>query len=315
MRFTPSVLREKALKTASRLPALSPTIGKLVFHTSSSDCEYSEIGELVERDPALSAEFIHLANSGMYARLRTITSVRHAIAMLGMGAVRRYAITHTVSRLFGRLKPASSFPLMLFNLHCTAVAALSEILARELPVRDRDSAFAAGLLHDFGRLLLAVTAPREYDIAMGLAAISDRSPLECEREVFGLDHVELTCAALDPWRVPEAVVNAIEYSHRPQADPSNDNRAVCLSEVICQADRFVNLSGVSLVPRRTGENEILLDFPGFQCDRESISNHFEKELTSLAAAVGYKGPLIRGPSSDPVVSEFLRYARGDQLTF
>lgn len=307
------VLKANALKVVSRLPRMSPLIGQLLFKSSTSDSSLEQIGDMAEKDPTLAAEFVGMANSGYYARGRRITSVKHAVARIGLGAVRRYALAYSVSRFFGKLKPAPSFPMTLFNLHSTAVGALNEMLCQELPVPNQDSAFASGLFHDFGRLLIAVTAQDQYEAVMTISILGERSMLECEREVLGFDHVELTCMALDPLGVPPDVVNAIAYGHRPLEDPSLNPRYVTMSTILNQADEWVNTLGISVAPRNFKPHEGMLTFPGHEYKREAVLEKFEMELGSLASALGYKGQLVKAPKPGNEMRDVVRELTMTQL--
>jgi HD-like signal output (HDOD) protein len=148
-----SLARSQTLKCLERLPKLSPLMAQLLARLSRRNCDFQELTEIV-------------------GRLRPVSSVGHAVAMVGVGTLRKFALGSSISNLFSRVKPAQTFSLLRFNLHAVATAALLELLAEEVPFEHGEDAFLAGLLHDIGKLLIAVTFPQQYDDL--LAIINDR---------------------------------------------------------------------------------------------------------------------------------------------
>src|ERR1022692_2133551 len=130
---TQSSARERTLKCLNRLPRLSPLMTQLLARLTRRNCEVQELTEIVEKDPVLSAQILQLANSAIFARLRPVDSVRHAIAMVGVGTMRKFALGSSITNLFPHTKPARTFSLLRFNLHSVATATLLELLAGEVP--------------------------------------------------------------------------------------------------------------------------------------------------------------------------------------
>ena len=121
--------RKRALLSLDRVPQLSPTATQLLGRLARRNCEIHELAVLIERDALLSAQILAIANSAAFGRAHQISSIQHAIAMIGMGAVRKFALARSISNLFGRRKTAPSFSVTRFNLHSVAVGMLLELLA------------------------------------------------------------------------------------------------------------------------------------------------------------------------------------------
>jgi HD-like signal output (HDOD) protein len=69
-----------------------------------------------------------------------------------------------------------------------------------------------------------------------------RPLLECELEVTGLTHPELSAEALAHWNLPEPIQNAVRLHHNPKLDAS----PIALSQVLDAANQYVNSMGVSI---------------------------------------------------------------------
>ena len=115
-----------------------------------------------------------------------------------------------------------------FNMHSSACAILSDLLAQRLNVEYAEGAFVAGLLHDVGRLLIAMALPRENALILDGGRGAQRWPkwrrpilsiIEgCEQEVLGFTHAELSAEALKYWKLPEEIQIAVRDHHSSPAE-------------------------------------------------------------------------------------------------
>ncbi len=88
--------------------------------------------------------------------------------------------------------------------HNLACAAIAEQLATA-GFMDKDTAYTAGVLHDIGRLALAVIRPAEYAALLRRHKGSGASILKEEAELFGTDH----CQAGRHWLVSAQVAGRV----------------------------------------------------------------------------------------------------------
>jgi HD-like signal output (HDOD) protein len=276
--ITQSTVRAQTLRCLDRLPKLSPMITQLLSQLSRRNCEIHELVETVERDPVLSGQILRLANSAIFGRLRPVSSVRHAVAMIGTAALRKFALGSSISNLFSRTKMAKSFSVRRFNVHSVATAALLELLAEELPFESGGDAFLAGLLHDVGKLLIAVSLPQQYDDILALTAVNGATLIEAERDVIGIDHAELSALAISHWELSEAIQAAAGAHHQP---PQSSGKPK-LSLGIHHADAYINHLGMSVLPLPLPfQKAATLEIPGFPFAQERVLQAFEQEIQTL----------------------------------
>ena len=243
--------REKTLKCLERLPTLSPMTTQLLARLARSNCDVIELTSVVEKDAVLSAQILRLANSAVFGRSQPINSVKHAIAMVGVGAMRKFALGASISNLFARFRSAPSFSMGRFNLHSVATGTLVELIADEIEFDDSNGVFVAGLLHDVGKLLIAVTMPKQYEEILAVLAVSGGSLLDCEREILGTDHAELSGLAISRWELAEPIRWAAFYHHEPARAAVVENTGpgrLSLSLAVHEADAFINSLGMSVLP-------------------------------------------------------------------
>jgi len=238
-------LSQRAMGALGKLPPFSPILNKLLASLAGEDVSFAKLGDLIEKDTVVAGNILHLVNSALYARRATISSVRHALALLGMDKVRNALLGMSISRMWSQVKTPPAWSMARFNRHSASVAVLSDHIAAKVPADCPEGAFVAGLLHDLGRLLIALGLPDEFPRLMTLHEQSERSWTECERELLGFTHAELSAAALSAWKFPEQVQVAVRDHHQPP--PFQAGGTVPLSAVIHAANHYVNSTGDSIV--------------------------------------------------------------------
>jgi len=239
-------LSQRAMGALGKLPPFSPILNKLLASLAGEDVSFSKLGDLIEKDTVVAGNIIHLVNSALYAQRATITSVRHALALLGMDKVRNTLLGMSISRMWSQVKTPPTWSMARFNRHSAAVAILSDQIASRIPgAVYPEGAFVGGLLHDLGRLLIALGLPDEFARLTKLHEQSDRSWTELELELLGFTHAELSAEALEKWKFPQEVQLAVRDHHHPP--PFQAGGAIQLSAVIHAANQYVNSAGESIV--------------------------------------------------------------------
>ena len=277
-----SALRERALRALTGLPPFSPILNRLLATLAGEDASFEKLADLIEKDTVVAGNILHLVNSAMYARRGTINSVRHAISLLGVNKLRNAVLGMSVTRMWQNVRPAGSWSMARFNMHSAATAMLSDMLAQHLPVNYPEGAFVAGLMHDVGRLLIAVGLPAEFDRIVAHQRAGKRPAVEAEDAILGFTHPELSAQALAIWKLPEPIQIAVRDHHNPPpAGPSNQ---LALSAVVNAADRFVHSTGISILEQNgaaTVDPAALLAL-GLSEDRlERLLSQFEAEFEAM----------------------------------
>lgn len=237
-------LKEKALRSLSALPPFSPTLSRLLATLAAEDVSFAALGDLIEKDTVVAANILHLVNSALYARRGTISSVRHAISLLGVNKLRNAVLGMSIARVWNRVRMPANWSMMRFNMHSAAVAILSDLLAQRAAVEYPEGAFVAGLLHDAGRLLIAMALPQEYVRILERHA-GGLSMVASEREVLGFTHAELSFEALQYWKLPEPIQIAVRDHH--SSPTTSKSGLIPLSHVVDAANQYTNSTGLSIL--------------------------------------------------------------------
>ena len=177
-----------------------------------------DIGSILQEDPAISAKVLKMTNSAYYGLSRTIESVKQAVVIIGIEAVKNLVLSAAVIESFSKDQVDSEFQEFFWR-HSLAAAFAARMLSRELrgsQIFDGESAFSAGMLHDIGKMVISVYMP---DQAKKIRNLKSEKPLLADRmvetEVLGFDHTHIGAYLGRHWQLPEKLLEAVRYHHDP----------------------------------------------------------------------------------------------------
>jgi HD-like signal output (HDOD) protein len=281
-----AALRARAIRCLGELPPFSPILNRLLASLAKEDVSFNKLGDLIEKDPVMAGNLLHLVNSALYARRGSINSVRHALSLLGINKLRNAVLGMSITRMWNQVKTPPGWSMARFNMHSSAVAILSDLLSQRLSVDYAEGAFVAGLLHDVGRLLMALGLTEEYGRIAGMHESEGKPLLGCEMEVLGLTHPELSAEALAHWSLPEPIQNAVRYHHTPNLDPIQlGPEEIALSRILNAANQYVNSVGVSISKKASDcADATLVETLGLPADLlETVLADFKTEYEAMSA--------------------------------
>lgn len=199
------------------LPALPKVAHELLQLSVNPYANASDLAAIVEQDPSLAAQLLRYANSPLYGYRGQVESIRDVIArVLGYDLVMDIALGLAVGRSF-RNPVGGPLGLEAYWRHAVYCASLTQRLAARMPGSQRPRAglaYLAGLLHNFGVLLLGHLFPEDFQLLNdGLAREPGRALPTLENELLGVSHVELGAWLMQSWNMPDELVNAIRHHH------------------------------------------------------------------------------------------------------
>ncbi|PPC90913.1 MAG: histidine kinase [Methylobacter sp.] len=207
------------LARLSELPSL-PTLFLDALQQINDDRYTSVLAEKIGNDPSLVARILRIANSSFYGRSREIGTVQEAILLLGLSRVRDILIAVCFSKLLPM--PKTTFDYTQFWHHSMAVGECTRQLAHYSGI-NQDLAFTAGLLHDIGRLIIAVFFHNEINDLLNAG-----KPLSVgeEQQRLGFNHMQIGGKAALHWKFPQAIQEAIEQHETPPAPDAEKSLTV-----------------------------------------------------------------------------------------
>ncbi len=206
----------KLVDSITSLPALPAAYSALMDELNLDDPSLERVGELVASDLALSARMLQLVNSTFFGLSRPIVHPGEAALFLGTETVKALVLALSVFSQFNLARLREFDPEALWH-HSWTTGVLARRLCEfeEVERQVADEAFMAGLLHDMGKLILAANYPTLLEQNIVAAAQKGIGLWEQEFQVHGASHAELGGYVLRRWGLPQGVVDAVTFHHRP----------------------------------------------------------------------------------------------------
>lgn len=225
------LLANQSLKTTiSRLraiPSLPTLYDELTAALRLESPSLDKIARIISKDVGMAAKILQLSNSAFIGASGRVSSLVHALSLIGTETVRTLVLSvHVFSQFDG--KPQIRESLTALWEHSLAVASLAQrIVAGEgCPKATVEESFTAGLLHDIGKVVLLAEMPREYHEIFEVQTGASKTR---ELERLGCTHAEVGAYLISIWGLPFSLVHAVAFHHHPSE--STENKFSCLTAV------------------------------------------------------------------------------------
>lgn len=202
------------------------------------------ISELVEKSQRLAAKILRVANSAYYGMPTAVSSLPHAMHLLGLNEVRNIILQIGVTSAIQGMRFPMGFQFEELWEHQlrTAVFAkeitfsLSDLFPRG--TASPDDIYAAGLLHDLGKTMLASICPDDW-LAIWDLACCDNIPFhKAEDDYWGMDHSVAGSRLLAFWGLPPNLTELVNWHHAPKFAPEKYRPAV---RILAAANTLANM--------------------------------------------------------------------------
>lgn len=245
--FTTLRIRQRLDETLE-IPPLSPTAERIMQLRANPNASVAELTGIVEADPSLAAQVVSWASSPYYAAPGKIRSVQDAIVrVLGFDLVSNLAVGLILGRSVALPEDRSDgyTPYWLQAVYCsTAVEALAHLMPASKRPR-QGMIYLAGLLHNFGYLILAHTFPPHFTrICRYTEANPNISHIAIENHLIGISREQISAWLMQAWNMPEEVCTALRY----QQDANYDGPNASYANLIYIAMRLLRQHGIGDAP-------------------------------------------------------------------
>jgi len=212
--WLPNETVRKLLGRLPFLPSHADAYHAVVAHLEAGRLE--EASRQIALDPPMAAKLLQLANSAAWGPPLDEADPAQAARELGLSNVRRtLLLSHTYSGF--RDLEVAGFEIGGFVVHARQTSEIARRIA-ELecaPPEMVEQATAAGLLHNLGKLALAVNLPHKYGAVLKAQANARLASWEAAQEVVGATHGEVGGSLLALWSLPLPVIEAVAFHHHP----------------------------------------------------------------------------------------------------
>lgn len=226
-------LLEKRVTDLSHLPTLPGVVHNISKLADDKKSSAADVAEIISTDQVITAKVLRLVNSPVYGFPGRISSITHALVLLGFNVVKGLVLGTAVFDNLGK----QSEGMWEHSLGC---AVLARRIAVAKGIHDVEEVMIAGLLHDFGKVVLSFLAPADYQQAVEITKRKHCHIALAERDVFTVDHCRVASWLADEWHLPPRLADPVTYHHRPDlAKRCKDVTAVVhLADILARALNF-----------------------------------------------------------------------------
>ena len=235
-----SVQLRSITEKISSLPTLPSVIAKMSHLLMDPHTSAEEVGRAISNDQALASKVLKLVNSAFYGFPGKISTITHAIVILGFGTVKNIVFTASIFNTFGGKEETGVFDIEKFWLHSISVGAAAKTIARHTGFRAREECFIGGLLHDIGKIILSQYAKSEMIRIVKTVLYKKCLFIDAEKSLLGITHQEIGGWLAAKWNLPKNLSSAVEYHHFPHAAREHFQMAA----IIHVADILVRALGI-----------------------------------------------------------------------
>lgn len=202
----------------SEIVPIPSTVTLILSRSIEGEIANKKLIQIILADAVLTALVLRATNSAFYGIRSGVSTVEHAVTLLGYTEISRLVLTYEMKQRLFRLNPEQRDFLNQLWLHSLTVATASRIIAKYVRYDTSGEEFTAGLLHDMGKIVLAQHFP------VGLTKMREMidelfmTDREAELQLFAIDHTEIGELLGKKWNLPGVITDAMRYHHEPAYD-------------------------------------------------------------------------------------------------
>ncbi|MFQ3588576.1 MAG: HDOD domain-containing protein [Fimbriimonadaceae bacterium] len=212
-------LESLAIKIArsENLPVLPQVVSTVLRMVDDPNASPKSMERIIERDPAIAAKILRVANSPFYG-FTQVTSINRAIGVLGMNTIRSLVTAIAYQQLITNRQGASKFDRLRFWQHSLAAGTAARILGKIRFPSQAEELYTAAMMHDVGILVLERFMPDMFDQTYRFAHDLGLALHQAEMQLMGFHHGHVGGLLAEKWGLTGVMAAAVRYHHDPDED-------------------------------------------------------------------------------------------------
>lgn len=197
------------LKRSAAIPSIPQVAARFLEIVQDPDFDYRDVVEVLSADAGTASEILRLANSSLFGVTRHVSSLPHALTLLGLRRVRSLVLGRYIVESIDHKRP-TCVNIGYFWQRSLITGVLAAQFTRLAEPNLQEEAFIAGLLADVGVIVLDETMPTDYGPLA--AQYRPHGPADLARQEvaqIGISHGHASALVLEHWQLPEIVCEAV----------------------------------------------------------------------------------------------------------
>lgn len=207
-------LASELASAVERMPAFPHSVQRVMELAQDDNATARDLVQVIDKDPVLTVKLLKVVNSAYFRLPRPVGTVGHAVVFLGINQTRNLALSMAAMGMLPT-QGDDGFQWNEYLVHSLSTAAIAKQLAAALPGVDPLECFVAGLLHDFGKVVMARSMATQFHRAVAQARRDGASLHMVLREQVGTDHMAACAMLLERWRLSPALAETVRHQFGP----------------------------------------------------------------------------------------------------
>jgi serine/threonine-protein kinase len=203
------IIAQRIAANRLTVPAMPVVALRCLEIMRDANAEFAEIATTIEKDPLIASRLLRIVNSPAYGSREAISSVKRAVARLGLQPLKLLLIEMSAREVFMSRNPRIRDSFRGIWEHCLAVGMLARDIASTLHSGvDGEMAYLGGLFHDVGKPVtgaLLLEAERSLIDDLDEPFMSDSLWMK----VVDSSHRDVGAALAESWHLSPTVAETI----------------------------------------------------------------------------------------------------------
>jgi HD-like signal output (HDOD) protein len=195
---------------------------KILSLAADADSSIAEMIELVQHDPAVTANLLRICNSARTGLSVKIDSVQQAVAILGMQQVFELVLSQNLTVHLSKAQEGYQLEKGDLWKQSVAAAMVARLLAERRDIYPLPAIYTAALLKDIGKAVLHEYVAHSLDRIQEMVTFKGFSFIEAEQACIGMNHAALGGIVAREWNFSPHMVYMIENHHLNNPEARND---------------------------------------------------------------------------------------------
>lgn len=201
--------KDELINKAGDLKVLPFVARKALEILNDENCSIDDLSAVIEKDQTIAARILKISNSALYGLRREVTSLEHALLILGFKTLRSIVLTATTRSLYKKFGMTEK---IIWD-HSVGAAIAAKLISRGFGSEVMDIAFVGGLMHDLGKVIMNNETSEAYSEVMMKMYNEGMDSITAEKDIYGYDHTDIGAGVTGKWKFAGPLVTVLKEHH------------------------------------------------------------------------------------------------------
>ncbi len=225
-------------------------------------------------------QVLRVANSSYYGG-RSVTTLDKAVSLVGINTLKSICTTVAFHSALANKNLPKRLYVNEYWQNSLAVACAAKVLACLKKYSQPEEAFIAGLMHDIGKMALALYLTDEANYVYQIMQEQKIGQYEAEKASMEITHQDIGLLVARKWELPETYHAAIATHHTPA---NQEGEIQPITAFVHVANRLAHEAGVTDNPYRSQHvaDPVIMSYLGIpEAQFAPIKTAISREIATL----------------------------------